>query len=232
MTSFDTPQHLNSVAIGLLAEGNTTASLGVLRHALQVARGNCGVGRNCSHDHYTMQVIHLGDNSSIADTAFSNDFDVFEGVFAVSQPQTSFSLNQKHTNESDKADCVTDDIEILVLLYNFAFAMHKDALLTKLNSERKLSKALSVYHMANECVSGIPLHEHPELSTLILALSTNQGHIHSHFFQQKEVKIVHDQIEEFLTYTNPTSLLQDDYFFFEHAALTSGFATTKMPPAA
>jgi hypothetical protein len=226
MATFDNSlQQLSSAAISLLAQGNTTASLGVLRHALQVVRSSCG-DHSCSINRYNIEVIHL--NRIFAhpvDETSSNDFDVFEGVFTVSKPR---QVNDR--NES--SDHVADGIEILVLLYNFAFALHKAGLTRETQSERTLSKALHLYKMANACARTIPLDEHPELNTLLLALSTNQGHIHSHFLQQQEVQRFHDQIEAFLALSNPSTLLREDYLFFKQVVLLSGFAGTKLPPAA
>eukprot|EP00523_Entomoneis_sp_CCMP467_P005505 CAMPEP_0168745686 /NCGR_PEP_ID=MMETSP0724-20121128/14750_1 /TAXON_ID=265536 /ORGANISM="Amphiprora sp., Strain CCMP467" /LENGTH=221 /DNA_ID=CAMNT_0008793415 /DNA_START=21 /DNA_END=686 /DNA_ORIENTATION=+ len=213
---------LNASAIQLLVTGNTLASLDVFRHSLEVARRNCGTEHGCFNDRYTLEAIHL--DSRLNDTveeASSNDFDMYEGVFAVSKPQ--------HHAQQPR---VTDDIEILVLLYNFGFALHKTGLGQQSRSDKTLGKALHLYNMAVECARSIPLDEHPELSTVLLAVSTNQGHIHSHFFQQKEAQKVHDRIESFLAATNPATLPLGDYYFFEGVVLTSGFANTKLPPAA
>ena len=218
-------QELNEIAIDHLVQGESQNAVCTLRQALEVARLSCGQGRRCLRDPYHVQKIHLnnvqesldGRNTSI------NDFIVYKGVFTVRKP--------KSQNQADAT--LTDDIETLVLLYNFAFTLHKDALQDKSGpNEKRLEKALSIYKMANVCLHGIPLDEHPELNILILALLANQGHIYSTFFRQEAVKFVHDQIEYVLSYIDPDAIEEEDYFFFQYVALISSFTSAKLPPMA
>mmetsp|Transcript_27532 Transcript_27532/g.57610 ORF Transcript_27532/g.57610 Transcript_27532/m.57610 type:complete len:249 (-) Transcript_27532:233-979(-) len=228
-------EELNLTAIAMLRQGNVVGSLSILRRAMLVARASKSDKEHCSSQRYQLKVTRLhhvfGTLQETKGTEASslNDFDAFTGVFAVIKPQELFGGGISEHDESPAPSTESpkmDRVEILVLLYNFAFALQMSG------GDSSLIKAMRLYKLAHECARSIRLDEHPELYTLILALTTNLGHIHSCFFQQAEVHAIHNRMEDLLSTMSSASLLPQDSFFFEQAAFSSGFAHTKLPPAA
>eukprot|EP00523_Entomoneis_sp_CCMP467_P016238 CAMPEP_0168767904 /NCGR_PEP_ID=MMETSP0725-20121227/1601_1 /TAXON_ID=265536 /ORGANISM="Amphiprora sp., Strain CCMP467" /LENGTH=204 /DNA_ID=CAMNT_0008817245 /DNA_START=120 /DNA_END=734 /DNA_ORIENTATION=- len=194
----------NSVAVELLRQGNAKACAKALELSIKHAQAACAQQMDyCSQRTYKLRIVRVGNTFNEFDTPHdeaSTDFDPYKGVFDL----------DKTLDSCDSFDEGTlDRVEILILLYNFAFTMQT------IGDTNALDKALRVYTLAVECVKSIPLEEHPELNTLILAIAANQGYIYSLFFQQDQVQMVHETIQHLLTLFPTESLHPEDAFFFE-----------------
>ena len=225
-------ERMNGMAINLIEQGDLVGASNAFRFVLRSAHAKCqNQEESCSSGRYHVSVIRLAPLEN-QDDHYCNDFDVFPGVFTVGRPPV-------HPSKAFPSSSPMDKIEALVLLYNFAFSLHRLGISRRMYGcshwDHNLAKALKVYDLALQCACGVPLEEHPELSTLMLALTANMGQIHSHFFHTNEVILARNQMERLL-YCNTTrgnsNMEFQDLMFFEQAMFTSTFANTKLPPAA
>ena len=131
------------------------ASLSIFYSALEMARNCCcndlTDGNKTDGRPYTVSAVRLSDNKNLSpliqragDAFLSNDFDIFQRVFVL-------------TRHGDEECQQVDDVEVLVLLYNFAFTLHMTGIISKdaIRRERAFRKALHVYKMTNACARSI-----------------------------------------------------------------------------
>lgn len=238
-----------ATAIALMVQGNLDASLSLFRRALAEGSSSkefCNGQPTLASDRRqrshmgcpsTIDIVRLLDSrhwrplilENFGDTFLSNDFDVFPALFIVSRPHHGDALTRPELE-------LLQEAEVLALLYNYAFSLHMAGLasLDANRREESLRQALHVYQVASLSASLICLEDHPELCTLFLALAVNEGHIHSFYFHQDHVQVLHIALVRFLIFANGKyrMVLRRDYDFFKAIAVHSSFAKAKQPPMA
>lgn len=224
--------YLNNAAVGMLRQGQLEASIANLRHALERFQMELGQVHLLAvapphGDHHLHQEndkssgkkknisvlsIELGEKLSRRDLNSSpgNAFSIYNCAFC-------------YRDEGD-ADPTQAATLLVVMLYNFALALHRQGLLLGqgLGQDNEyLHQALNLYQTAVSLIQrgggagAIANMDYDDsLRHLMLALWTNQGHIYSHFQQCDFVRICHNNLR--LVFTNPPErpMVEQDHLFF------------------
>ena len=193
---------LNQNAVSLVAQGKTLAALRLLQSALHATMENVRQRHaGCGNSQFMIQPIEV---ATANEEPFSphNAFRVFGRLFLMTE-------------------AITDPDEVaLVLLYNFALTLQIQGLATGKN--HLLRKSLNVYGWIGHMVAqnhGIPT---PDFKLLLLALSMNQGYLHSHFVCFSQAQKCASRIHELLNHS--FDLPMETLLFFHQSVIHVDFS--------
>jgi hypothetical protein len=224
--------YTNNVAVGMLRQGQLDASISSLRQALERFHQELG------HVHLLMLAPPHPRSTNVSSKMINNNNNIsilsveLDGRFyscdLIASPGNAFSIYNcafccTGTDPSEAATL------LVVMLYNFALALHRQGLQQAKNEY--LYQALSLYQMAVSLIQkGGTVVYNDNLRLLQLALWTNQGHVYSHFQQCDMVQVCHNNLRH--TFTNPPvkPMIEQDHLFFLSTLIS--IPNMNMAPAA
>merc|ERR1712228_674795 len=123
-------------------------------------------------------------------------------------PTTAGTMSKKENNQV-----------YILLLYNIGLALHMEGIRNNHNSKANLMKALQFYELAMSMIAIEWKDIDPDDLLLLLAVSNNLGHIHSHLLNfaetQKFLVWLRHLMKAYHQYNKRGNMISDkDYSFF------------------